>query len=149
GVAARTEVTLRGASTTVAGSAVAFDAKGPKAKVYCARGELMLNASGKQLRVASGETATIDGQSSSVAPEKAFEDWTGGLAVPWSSPLGERSAIPQARAFQQPTDTGSDLVIRSQKVAVQIDGELAVTRARTTYFNGGSSAGHAKLRVAL
>jgi len=89
GVAARTEVTLRGASTTVASSAAAFDSQGQKATVYCAQGELMLKTSGSQLRVGSGETASLDGNSSNVAPEKAFQDWTGGLAVPWTSPVGE------------------------------------------------------------
>ena len=149
GVAARTEVTLRGASTTVASSAAAFDSKSRKATVYCAQGELMLNASGSQLRVGSGETASLDGKSNSVAPEKAFEDWTGGLAVPWTSPLGERSAIPNARAINDRSDAGTDLVIRSQKVAVDLDGELAVTKTRTTYFNGGSSSQHAKFQLSL
>jgi len=149
GVAARTEVTLRGASTTVAASAAAFDSKDQKATVYCAQGELMLNVAGRQVRVSSGETASLDGKNSSVAPEKAFEDWTGGLAVPWVSSLGERSAIPNARAMKDRSDPGTDLVIRSQKVVVDIDGELAVTKTRTTYFNGGSAAQHAKLQLSL
>ena len=149
GVAARTEVTLRGASTTVASSAAAFDSRNQKGTVYCAQGELMLNASGSQLRVSSGETASLEGNRSSVAPEKAFEDWTGGLAVPWTSPLGERSAIPNARAVNDRADPGTDLVIRSQKVVVDIDGELAITKTRTTYFNGGSSSQHAKLQLSL
>jgi tetratricopeptide (TPR) repeat protein len=149
GIAARTEVSLRGASTTVASSAAAFDSRGQKATVYCAQGELMLNTSGSQLRVGSGETASLDGKSSSVAPEKAFEDWTGGLAVPWTSPLGELSAIPNARAVNDRSDPGTDLVIRAQKVRVDIDGELAVTKTRTTYFNGGSSSQHAKFQVSL
>ncbi|HKO52107.1 MAG TPA: VWA domain-containing protein [Polyangiaceae bacterium] len=149
GVAARTEVTLRGASITVASSAAAFDSKSQKATVYCAQGELLLNASGSQLRVGSGETASLDGNGSSVAPEKAFEDWTGGLAVPWTSPLGERSAIPNARTVNERSDPGTDLVIRSQRVVVDIDGELAVTKTRTTYFNGGSSSQRAKLQLSL
>ncbi|HEX2669477.1 MAG TPA: FecR domain-containing protein, partial [Polyangiaceae bacterium] len=149
GVAARTEVTLRGASTAVASSAAAFDSQGSQAKVYCAQGELTLNASGSQLHVGSGETATLDGKNNRVAPEKAFDDWTGGLAVPWTSPLGERSAIPNARAINDRSDPGTDLVIRAQQVAVEIDGELAVTKTRTTYFNGGSSSQHAKLQLSL
>ncbi len=103
----------------------------------------------RQLRVASGETATLDGKNNRVAPEKAFEDWTGGLAVPWTSPLGERSAIPNARALNDRSDPGTDLVIRSQQVSVGIDGELAVTKTRTTYFNGGSASQHAKLQLSL
>ena len=149
GVAARTEVTLKGASTTVASSAAAFESQGQQAKVYCAQGELILNASGTQLRVASGETATLDGKNKRVAPEKAFEDWTGGLAVPWTSPLGERSAIPNARARGDRSDPGTDLVIRAQQVSVDIDGELAITKTRTTYFNGGSASQHAKLQLSL
>ena len=34
-------------------------------------------------------------------------------------------------------------------MAVDIDGELAVTKTRTTYFNGGSAAQHAKLQLSL
>src|SRR4051812_14081211 len=61
GVAARTEVTLRGASTTVASSAAAFDSRARNATVYCAQGELMLKAFGRQVHVGSGETATLEG----------------------------------------------------------------------------------------
>jgi hypothetical protein len=109
----------------------------------------VLTLSGKQTRVQSGETATLDQGAAKVAPEKAFDDWTGGLAVPWTSALGEKSAIPEIRALSASTEAGTPLVVRSQKVSVEMQGELALTKTRTTYFNGSSSASHALVRFAL
>ena len=39
--------------------------------------------------------------------------------------------------------------MRSQDIDVQIDGEVARTRTRTTYFNGSDSSVEADLRVAI
>lgn len=149
GPRAVTEVALAGAKTTVASSAVAFEAAEAGDKIYCANGELVVAASGKQTRIESGETARLARGKIEVAPEKAFDDWTGGLAVPWTSSLGGRSAIPDVRAKSQSDEVGTPLVVRSQKVRVDMDGELAVTRALTTYFNGSNTASNAKLQLAL
>ncbi len=149
GRAAVTTVSLENASTTVASSAVAFERKTGASKIYCANGELLLSAIGKQTRIASGETATVSADGVKVTPEKAFNDWTGGLAVPWANEFGGRSAIPEARALSGATETGTPLVIRAEDVSVEIEGELAITRAKTTYFNGSSSAARSDVRLVL
>ncbi len=150
GAGTRFEVRLGSATTTVSGSSAAFErAKRGETKVYCAQGELVLRIGDRQLRVASGETANLGQEPPRVVPEKAFNDWTGGLAVPWVGTLGEKSAIGEVRVLSEKSDPGSPLVIRSQQVAAEVYGELALTKTRTVYFNGGSSARHAKVRLAL
>jgi tetratricopeptide (TPR) repeat protein len=146
---ARTEVALGDALIAVAASSVSFERVGGEDRVYCAEGELVLTLREKQSRVASGETATIGPRGVTVAPEAAFDDWTFGLAVPWAPPGAEKSAIPDVRARSGADDPGSSLVVRSQDVDVTLDGEVAVTRARTTLFNGGSNAEHAGVRLWL
>jgi tetratricopeptide (TPR) repeat protein len=152
GAAARTEVAMQGAVATVVSSAAAFDAGdaargGPR--VYCARGELVLAAGGKSAHIPSGDTATLANNGATVAPEAAFDDWTGGLAVPWSGERASASAIAELWGGTGGADPGSPLVVRSEKVDVTIEGELAVTRTRTTYFNGSDRNVQADVRLAL
>ncbi|MBX3204095.1 MAG: FecR domain-containing protein [Labilithrix sp.] len=154
GASSRTEVEVRGTVATVVSSAAAFDAEdGTRGapSVYCARGELVLASKGKSVHVPSGETATLRGDGAKVAPETAFDDWTGGLAVPWSGERAPASAI--AELWATPgggeADPGAPLVVRSEKVDVTIEGELAVTRTRTTYFNGSDRDVVADVRMAL
>jgi len=152
GAASRTEVSFGSASTTMTSSAAAFEKSAGAAtadKVYCARGELVLVANGKQEHVASGETATIGRDGPKVAPETAFDDWTGGLAVPWSGERGPASAIAEVWGGRGGDDPGSPLVVRSEDVDVAIDGEVAVTRTDTTYFNGSDHEVIADVRMAL
>lgn len=146
----RTEVALGDALIAVAASSVSFE-RGSRGedRVYCAEGELVVSVREKQSRVASGETATIGARGVTVAPEAAFDDWTFGLAVPWAPPGAEKSAIPDVRARAGAEDPGSPLVVRSENVDVTLEGEVAVTRARTTLFNGGSDAAHAGVRLWL
>jgi tetratricopeptide (TPR) repeat protein len=144
----RTEVNLGAASTTVSKSSVALERSENGAKIYCAQGELVVSAAGKQQRVASGETASLVSGALVVAPEKAFNDWTGGLAVPFANESG-KSAIAELRGRSEPTDPGAPLVVRSQKIDVRIEGEVAVTRARATYFNGLDRAVLPDVRLAL
>ena len=109
-----------------------------RAKIYCARGELVV-AAPQDIRCTSRAERPRRSRrrGPKVAPEKAFDDWTGGLAVPWAGETGQASAIPTpcgaARSARIP---GSALVVRSAKIDVDIQGEVAVTRTRTTYFNG-------------
>ncbi|MDB4944035.1 MAG: hypothetical protein JWP97_3569 [Labilithrix sp.] len=152
GFASRAEIAVLDAVTTVSSSAAAFDAdEGARGrpKVYCARGELVVQASGKSVRVASGETATFEKAGVKVAPEAAFDDWTGGLAVPWSGERGAVSAIAEVWGGAGDADPGAPLVVRTEKVDVQIDGEVATTRTRTTYFNGSDRTLQADVRMAL
>ena len=150
GAAARTEVTLAAAKTTVSSSAAAFERRSEgDAKIYCANGELILSLGARQTRVTSGETASLAGGEAKVLPETAFDDWTGGLAVPWAGEVGERSAIAELRGGSGAADPGTPLVVRSHVVDTRIDGELALTRTRTTYFNGSSGRAGASVRLAL
>jgi hypothetical protein len=147
-MASHAEVVLGGATTTVSSSAAAFDA-GATPKVYCARGELSVSVAGRQAHVASGETATLESGGPKVEPEKAFDDWTGGLAVPWGGDSGQASAIPALWGGAVGEDPGSALVVRTAKVDVDIQGEVAVTHTRTTYFNGSDRDVPAEIRLAL
>jgi Flp pilus assembly protein TadD len=152
GAAAHTAVTLGGATTTVSSSAAAFEtgaSTGAPGKIYCARGELVVSAAGHQERVASGETATLEAGGAKVAPEMAFDDWTGGLAVPWEGETGQASAIAALWGGAGGEDPGTALVVRSANVDVDIQGEVAVTHTRTTYFNGSDRAVPAEIRMAL
>jgi len=146
GAASRTEVALAEAVVTVVSAAAAFDAGA--SKIYCARGELVLVAKNKTVHVPSGETATLSGDGARVAPETAFDDWTGGLAVPWSGERAPASAIAELRGGQG-ADLGAPLVVRSEDVEVTVEGELAYTRTRTTYFNGSDQDVQADVRLAL
>lgn len=149
GASSRTEVVLSGSVATVVSSAIAFDA-GTSPTAYCARGELVLTTNGKSVRVNSGETATIHGGGPKVAPETAFDDWTGGLAVPWSGEHAPASAIAELwGGGPTEADPGAPLVVRSEKVDVTIEGELSITRTRTTYFNGSDRDLQADVRLAL
>ena len=150
GAASHTAVVLGGATTTVSSSAAAFEAGAATAgKIYCARGELVVSDADHQEHVASGETATIDAAGTKVAPEAAFDDWTGGLAVPWEGETSQASAIAALWGGATGEDPGAALVVRSADVDVDIQGEVAVTRTRTTYFNGSDRMVPAEVRLAL
>lgn len=150
GAASHADVAVGGATTTVSSSAAAFDAAGGGvAKVYCSRGELTVSAGGHQAHVASGETASLEAAGPRVEPEKAFDDWTGGLAVPWGGDSGQASAIPALWGGAVGEDPGSALVVRSARVDVDLQGEVAVTHTRTSYFNGSDRDLPAEIRVAL
>ena len=150
GAASHTEVAFGAASTTMVSSAAAFERSGTGVeRVYCPQGELVLTASGKQEHVASGETASIEHDAVKVAPETAFDDWTGGLAVPWSGERGPASAIAELWGGAGGDDPGSPLVVRAVKVGVDVDGEVAVTHTRTSYFNGSDRSVVADVRMAL
>jgi Mg-chelatase subunit ChlD/tetratricopeptide (TPR) repeat protein len=153
GAAAHSEVSAGGVATTVSSSAAAFEARSsggrPTTKIYCAQGELMVRAGSKQERVASGETATMGPDGPVVRPEAAFDDWTGGLAVPWSGEVAQGGAIAELWGGSQGETPGTPLVVRAANVNVTLDGEVAITRARTTYFNGADRAVSAEVRLAL
>lgn len=151
GPSARAELTVGGATTTVKSAGAAFDAGtgGKPGEIYCARGELVVTAGSKQEHVASGETATLEATGPKVAPETAFDDWTGGLAVPWGGEANDASAIAQLYAGASGEDPGLALAVRTARVDVEVEGEVAVTRTRTTYFNGSDRSAPAEVRLAL
>ena len=75
-------------------------------------------------------------------PEKAFDDWTGGLAAPWGANGTPRRAVGELWgrdvSTRSPAIRGSPLTIRSHDVDATVTSEVAETRVKTTYFNGGS-----------
>ncbi len=147
GVSAKTQVAIGALATTVSSSAAAFE-KRAKTQIYCAQGELVVNTGKGQEHVALGETLSITDGAAKVAPEAAFDDWTGGLAVPWSGEDDGASAMPELRSTAE-QDSAKPLVIRRERLNVTIDGEVARTRQTTTYFNGSEGQLDAEVRLRL
>ena len=163
-------VDVAGASVILSGSSAAFarlaDAEteteaateAEAASVFSVDGELTLSTPGagqaapSEVQVRSGETARISrgGAAVEVKPERAFEDWTEGLAVPWAAERGApRRAVGELWGRTTSDSAGSPLTIRAHDIETQLNGEVAVTRARTTYFNSGSGSVTGDLRMAL
>ena len=72
-----------------------------------------------------------------VAPETAFDDWTGGLAVPWSGETRVRRArSPSSGAAAATPIRARRSWCARRRSTSPIEGEVAITRTRTTYFNG-------------
>lgn len=143
-----TYIELGDLGTEVASSSAAFALTQSGRNVYCAQGELLLRRGSQQTRVAAGERAVPGPSSVDVSPEAAFDDWTGGLAVPWAQHGAGRALVPEL--FTNEADAGGQrLSVRSQKIDVSIEGEFAVTRTRTSYFNGSEHSVTPQVRVAL
>ena len=147
---ARSEVTVGDITVLVGTSAVAFD-RTDTTGFYCASGEVVARAFGKEVRVHSGERARTTGKELTVAPEKVWNDWTHGMAHPWSAAGKPRGAVGElwGRLSDVPDDAGSPLATRSHRLEVSIQGELARTETRTTYFNAGSKPVIGDFRMAL
>lgn len=146
---AQTKIALRRVSTVVTGASVSVHNLPSDTSVYCVNGELVLVSGGTQTRVESGETARVGETTVEVVPEVAFDDWTGGLAVPWENEVGSRSAIAELRGASGDADLGTPLVTRSHEVKVTISGEIARTKSLTTYFNGGAASRRMRAQLAL
>jgi len=151
GTESRTQVTLGKATTTVSAASAAFEVgtEGAPSKIYCAQGELVVSDAGKRERVSSGDVASLEAAGPHVTPETAFDDWTGGLAVTWAGHGMQASAIPSLWAGAGGQDPGATLSVRTANVDVDINGEVAVTHVRTTYFNGSDRSAPAEVRLAL
>lgn len=150
---ARTKMAA-GAETAIAsGATVALERKGATARIFCASGELTVqDPKGVETRVHSGETASTDGQAVQVAPEAAFDDWTAGMASPWSASGSPRRAIGELWGRMGDVldgEAGSPLTIRASEVTAKVVEELAYTRVRTTYFNAGSGTVRGDFRMAI
>lgn len=145
-----TGVQIAGATVLLSDAVVAASAEGPGARVYCASGEAAVRK-GEEKRLLSGETAVIAGNGVSVEPEKAFNDWTGGMAAPWSAGGKPRAAIGElwGRLSDVADEGGLPLATRQHLVEARIEGEAAITRVKTTYFNAGNSRVSGDFRMAL
>lgn len=130
-------------------TAIEHSTKAQKLSLYCAQGEVMVSVKGQSQRVQSGETLRVLNGKLTVEPEKAFDDWTQGLAVPWQTQRLSRSGLPEVWVYSNEGEPESELHVKSEAIQVTLDGELAITRAKTTYFNGNEQTVQPKLRVAL
>jgi tetratricopeptide (TPR) repeat protein len=146
---ARSEITAGSLTTVVTASAVAFDRHSGEVSAYCADGEAVVRAKDQQSKVRSGETARVGPDGLKVAPEKAFNDWTGGMAAPWSAtgPLG--SAVGELVGSAGGDEGGSPVAIRSLEIQARIEGEVATTHVETTYFNATSQPLVGDFRMAI
>lgn len=146
---ARAALDLGGATLVVSGADVGISRTGDGAKVYVARAEITVRASGAETTVRAGDTATIAAGKVSVAPERGFDDWTAGMAAPWSVGGTPRRAVGELWGRTSAGEAGSPLTLRAHDVRAVIDGEVAETEVRTTYFNGGSSGVSGDFRMAI
>ncbi len=153
GPGAKTQLDVAGSKAFLAGASAALGVAEGKGTVFCASGELTVRASTEaEHRLSSGETASIDGATLTVAPELAFDDWTRGMAVPWSVSGPPRRAVGEVwgrLGDLAEGDPGSPLAIRSTAVHATVVHEMALTEVRTTYFNAGSTDVTGDFRMAV
>jgi Ca-activated chloride channel family protein len=147
---AQTSVQAAGATLLLSDAAVAVSVEGAGARFYCASGEAAVRK-GEEKRLLSGESAVVSASGVAVEPEKAFNDWTGGMAAPWSAGGKPRAAIGElwGRLSNVADEGGLPLATRQHLVEARVEGEAAITRVKTTYFNAGNSAVAGDFRMAI
>lgn len=118
-------------------------------KLFCAQGDVLVAGLGTSRRVPSGETLSVRDGKFSLEPEKAFDDWTGGLAVPWATAPLARSALAEAWSSDDKKSPVLPLNISIQNVSVNLDGEFATTRTLTRFHNGNDQAVTPAIRFTL
>ncbi|MEZ4221283.1 MAG: VWA domain-containing protein [Polyangiaceae bacterium] len=128
---------------------VALQVEADGARVYSANEEITLSAAGREHKVRAGESAQLRGEEVQVVPEKAFDDWTGGLGAPYATTASSVGELWGTALDGPATAPASPLTLRSQEVNVEVLGEAAETKVVTTYFNGGSGAVRGDFRMAL
>lgn len=137
------------AELVISASNVAIDLRGDTPAIYAAKGDATLRVGGVEKALHEGDTARIEGSEVKIAPEKGFDDWTFGLAAPWSVMGPARRGIADVWGRNRPGDPGSPLTVRSVEVKAEVHGEMAETRIATTFFNASERAVVADLRLAL
>jgi tetratricopeptide (TPR) repeat protein len=154
--AARTALDVGGAVAVVSGADVGVERSGDAAKVYVASGEITVRGArgdGAETTVRAGDTATVAAGKVTVAPERGYDDWTGGMAAPWGVSGAPRRAVGElwgrSGAAAAAGDAGSPLTIRAHDVRATVTRELAETETRTTFFNAGSASVSGDFRMAL
>jgi hypothetical protein len=137
------------------GGSVGLELRGEKLSAFSADSELTVKGpDGQEQRVNAGETARLAAGGVKVTPERAYDDWTHGLARPWAARGAPRRTLGElwgsVEGGQQPAGSaGSPLTIRSHTVNAGIDGEVARTSCETVFFNAGSSSVNGDFRIAL
>jgi Mg-chelatase subunit ChlD len=145
------EIVAGGLTVLLSGASAGLDHRGDNVSAYAIDGELTVRGQGKEARVNAGQTAHFSGGELKVSPERAYDDWTHGLARPWAArgtprrALGELWGVDRSPAGR----AGSPLTIRSHRVNAVLERELARTNSETTFFNAGADAVDGDFRVAL
>ncbi|MGF1464621.1 MAG: AgmX/PglI C-terminal domain-containing protein [Sandaracinaceae bacterium] len=109
-------------------------------RVYCASGEVTYRSDGGSGRIQQGMGVALGGGEPDVEDVDLWDDWTGGLADPArlvrarSTPLG----VLAGRRLDQWGEARTPLPIRSHRVDVELQRELAVTEVEQAYFNARS-----------
>ncbi|HYQ15227.1 MAG TPA: VIT domain-containing protein, partial [Polyangiaceae bacterium] len=147
-------IELGGLQVLPSGGSAGLELRGAKISVFSADSELTVRGpDGKEQHVGSGETARLLDGVVKVAPERAYDDWTRGLAQPWAARGAPRRSLGEiwgsAAGAEAAGSAGSPLTIRSHSVSAQIDRELARTSCQTVFFNAGSSEVNGDFRIAL
>lgn len=153
---ARTEIDVGGATAILSGASAGIER--PKqasgtAKLYSSNAEITVRSkAGGESTARAGETASVNGDKVTVAPERGFDDWTGGMAAPWAAKGPPRRAV--GELWGRPTtsanaEAGSPLTIRAHDVRATVTREVAETEVRTTFFNAGSDNVAGDFRMAL
>ena len=117
--------------------------------VYAATGELVVHAGGKDYPVRSGESASIQGAEVRVTPTLVYDDWTGGMAAPWSATGQFRRVVGTLLGAGERDELGSPLTHRSQDVSVTLSGEMAATTVLSKFFHAGEGVVMGDFRMAL
>jgi len=148
-------IELGGLSVLASGGSAGLELRGERTSVFSADSELTVRGpDGKEAHLNAGETARLTQGSVKVAPERAYDDWTHGLARPWAARGTPRRAIGELwgslEGGSEPAGSaGSPLTIRSHTVNARIDREVSHTTCETVFFNAGSSSVSGDFRVAL
>jgi Mg-chelatase subunit ChlD len=148
-------IELAGMSVLASGGSAGLELRGERISVFSADSELTVRGpDGKEAHLNAGETARLTQGTVKVAPERAYDDWTHGLARPWAARGTPRRAVGElwgsVEGSSEPAGSaGSPLTIRSHSVNARIDRELSHTTSETVFFNAGSSSVSGDFRVAL
>ena len=146
---ARATIEVGDAAAIVSGADIGISRTGSDAKIYVARAEITVRVGGAETTVRAGDTATIAGGKVTVAPERGYDDWTGGMAAPWTVNGPPRRAVGELWGRASGDDAGVPLTLRAQDVRAVIVRELAETETRATFFNGGSEKVVGDFRMAV
>lgn len=142
----KTVIDVGSGSLAIVESAVGIERR-ERTRAYVASGEITARSAGREMGVKTGETADLT-KELSVAPERGFDDWTGGLAAPWAT-SGSKRGVAEVWGRSKPGEVGSPLTIRAQDVRATLYDEIAETKVSTTFFNAGQESVIADFRLGL
>jgi len=122
-----------------------------EARVYCGSGEVTYRSDAGEGRLAQGETLVLGGGAPRVEAAELWDDWTGGLADPTTSPRQGPSyvGVLRGRRLDQLGQARTPLPIRGHEVQTTLRGDLAETTVTQTFFNARSDALEAEYAVRI